>query len=169
MAVLTEISDQDWLNTYNSLTVAGKLQTAHLQDNIFSSLQWTGLDSIIKTRRKYWALKVDNQLVSFLHSYYLSQTVMRLRGLCTLPSHQNHGYMKSLLELVINQYRKPDLEFLCFASNSGIPVCKSAGFYIVKDFAPRHVEYKDSQNQKWITDKSSLIFMMKRPSFMSEP
>ncbi len=164
MALLTEIASEQWLNVYNSSTVSGKLQTAHLQDNIFSSLQWTGIEVITQTRRKYWALDLDNQLVSFLHSYFLSQNVMRLRGLCTLPSHQNQGYMKSLLELVIDQYKKPGLDFLCFASSSGIPVCESAGFTIVKNFTPRYVEYKNLKTQEWLADKSSLIFMMKRTS-----
>lgn len=167
MAQLTRVEAKVWLQIYESLKIPGKLAKPHIDDNLFSSLQWMGKDVITKADRLHWALVVNGVEVSYLQSYMLSKSTMRLRGLCTKPEHQGRGYMKTLMNFVLREYQGKAQEALCFAGEPGLGVCKSAGFKLDERFEARHVEYFDSSNQKWLKDETSKIVLLRKELTLS--
>lgn len=157
---LVEISAAEWLEHYNQTHVAGKLKEARLDDDLFSCMQWTGLEVINKTQRQYWALQTDEGKSSFVHSYALSQNVIRLRGLLTRPEFRKRGYMSLLLRLVVEKLHSDSQQFMALVTEGGLRACMSAGFKKVEDFRPRYVESKSVKDGMWVEDRESLIYMV---------
>ncbi len=162
MARLTEISPAEWLENYQALPISGRLNNPSLNDNLFCCLQWIGIDAITKSKRKYWALEINNHKVSFLQSYYLSADRVRFRGLCTKAEFQRKGYMKKLISEVLAYYRESASLILCFTSLKTKQVCASANFELATDFKPRFTEYFDYEKQKWAEDVSSKLILMRK-------
>ena len=162
MAVLTRIDGKEWLQIYQSLPIPGKLAQPHIDDNLFASLQWMGKDSVTRTLRTHWALTVDNHEVSFLQSYFLSEKVLRLRGLCTKSEYQGKGHMKTLIGLVLKEYQGKAEEVVCFAGDPGLSVCEAVGFQLDLEFQARFVEYLSSSKHEWKQDDTSKIYLLRK-------
>ena len=147
---LVELNAQTWLQRVQEIESGTITPWPKVAKNIFGSLQWTGKDAVIKSQRKYYGLKIDNQIVASLEIYYLSETTIRVRGLYCNKTHRRKGYMKTCLTQALEHYRGKASRAVTFATPEGMPFYLRVGFEVASSWQPRNLEYFDFSKNEYV-------------------
>ncbi len=125
--------------------------------NLFSSLQFINDEVAALKRQTAYRLSVDNVGMAWASVYYLSPSVLRLRGLIVLPEHQRKNYMTILLRHIINSYQGRADSILSFSTDEAKAFHTKFGFKKVEGFEPRPVEHYDAANNKYTCNPNALL------------
>lgn len=156
------ISADDWLKRTRQICSASMTPWPKVAHNTFCSLQWTGKDAITKAQRKYFGYEVDGKIIASMEIYYISLTTIRVRGLYCDLSQRKKGYMKSCLELALDQYKDLAQEVITFATKEGLLFYKKVGFHEVEHWLPRHLEYFDFQKKKFTLAPDDFMTLLRK-------
>ena len=164
---ICEVPLDEWLEVATKIQSSTMSSKPTLRDNIFSSLQFIDEEIETSKQQKAFCLMADNQKeqvkIAWASVYYLSPTVLRLRGLYVEPAYRQQGQMSFLLKEIFNLYSKKAKKALSFSTPKGLEFHKKFGFTQVKNFTPRSVEFYDIKTGTYTCDENEIITLFEHP------
>lgn len=158
---ICEVPLDEWLEVASKIQSSAMSSKPTLSDNIFSSLQFIDEEIEVSKQQKAFCLVVGNQKeqvkIAWASIYYISPTVLRLRGLYVEPTYRQHGQMSFLLKEIFKLYIKQAKKVLSFSTPRGLEFHEKFGFRQVKNFIPRPVEFYDIKTGTYTCDKDEVI------------
>lgn len=132
---------QEWANKAQKITdFKGSLES-FIAANIFSSLQY--IEEEIEEKKRHQAFRLvisaggEKIAVAWLSIYYLSDTVLRLRGLYVDAEYRRQGYMSFLLKEVLKRFEGQAQKVLSFSLPDSVGFHLRNQFRIEERFTPR--------------------------------
>lgn len=159
---LIEIPPSLWLERLQKISQASVSPWPRVSNNLFNSMQWMGKETVEKADRRYFGLKINEEIVASMMLYYLSETTLRARGLYCDETYRKQGFMRRCLELALENYKGKARQVISFTSAESIGFYQRTGFHIVSSWPSRSLEYFDFEKQTYVIDKEDPVLMVRK-------
>lgn len=161
--VVKECSLLDWKEQARAISSAAVAKEIQIDQNLFCSIQFLP-DEQFKIERKAFQANIDNEPVGWLMVYFLSDEVIRLRGLYVKSEFRRKGVMTRLIDEVLKLYKGRARRCVSFAldQHESRSFHTKSGFSCVENFIPRPVEHYDDVAKKYYVVEEDRLVLFER-------
>jgi GNAT superfamily N-acetyltransferase len=153
--LVKECSLEEWSQNSQKMYKKHQPDDIYIRSNTFCSLQFIGDEKEATMNMKAYCVYLDGQSVGWAACYKLSDKVMRIRGVFIHPEFRGKGFMRLLINSIIEINRKTCNKFIVYSRKSAVGAYRKIGFEIESRFHERQAiiyfpesrtyEYQDDQ------------------------